>query len=269
VRFAVLGAAMFAVGAQAQVTNIIDNNSSITVNTSGANGMTAWTVNGNNILSQQSFYYSIGGGPSSAISSISAPTITSSAGVLTATYANSSFSLSVRYSLAGSSLGSGASDLGEQITIQSLNNTALPVFHFYQYASFIGANNVNLYHSSRSPSLFGEAYVDNGLSMSVAENVDDGFVPGANEGETDANTLANVLAGDTLNDTTSGRLGLWAFEWDENIAANGSVIFSKDLNAIVPVPEPSTWALFLVGLAIGGVHLYRRRPVKALARVKA
>jgi hypothetical protein len=273
-RTAALGAVamMFVAGAQAQ-TSVTNNNSVITVNPASPNGMTAWSIGGNNILNQHSFYYRLGSGASSAISSLHLLSQSSTDKAITTTYENgsspgaSTFSLSVSYSLAGGLASSGVSDIAEQITISSLNNAVLTGFRFYQYASFIGANNVELSQSTRT-GLFNDAYVY-GPGLSVQESVDTGVVPGANEGEADANTLFNVQNGNTLNNSLTGTGGSWAFAWDENIGAGGSVIISKDLNAIVPVPEPSTWALFLVGVAIGGLHLYRRRAVKALAPVKA
>ncbi len=264
-RSATLAAAagLLATGAQAQ-TSITNNNSVITVNANSPNAMTAWTIGGVSILNQQSFYYRIGAGSDSAVSTISSPTVTSSGGMLTTTYANSSFSLSILYSLVGGSPSSGVSDLSEQITIQSLNNTALTGFHFYQYASFIGAGNVILTQNPRNL-LYTDAYVANSL-MSVSESVDTGLTP-ANEGETDSSVLANILAGNTLNDSLTSTTGQWGFEWDKDIAANGTLILSKDLGAMVP--EPSTWALFSLGLGVVALQLYRRRNVKALATVKA
>ena len=257
-------AGMFVTGAEAQIS-ITNNNSVVTVNPNSPNAMTAWTIGGVSILNQQSFYYRIGAGSDSAVSTISSPTVSSSGGMLTTTYANSSFSLSILYSLVGGSPSSGVSDLSEQITIQSLNNTALTGFHFYQFASFIGAGDVSLSQNARN--LFNEAYVANSL-ISVTESVDTGLTP-ANEGETDSSVLANIMAGNTLNDSTTSTTGEWGFEWDKDIAANGTLILSKDLGALVPVPEPSTWALFSLGLGLGALQLYRRRNVKTLAPVKA
>lgn len=256
---AVVGMAGTSSQAQISVTN---NNSVITVNPSNSIGMSAWKINGVNILNQQSFYYKTGSS-TSPISALNLTGTSTSGGTLTTTYANSSFSLSILYSLVGGSSASGASDLSEQISIQNLQGTTLTGFRFYQFASFIGAGDVNLSENARG--LFNEAYVANGL-VNVTESVDTALTP-ANEGETDANTLANVMAGNTLNDTTSSTLGLWAFEWDETIAGNGTVILSKDLGAIVP--EPSTWALFSLGLGIVAFQVYRRRAVKTLVPVKA
>ena len=258
-------AGMIVAGAQAQ-TSVTNNNSIITVNASSPLGMTAWSVGGTSILSQQSFYYQYGVNPGAPISSIPLSSVSSTGSTITTTYANSSFSLSIFYSLAGGSLSSGVSDISEQITIQSLNNTVLNGFRFYQFASFIGAGNVDLTQNPRN-SLYTDAYVANSL-MNVSESVDTGLTPGANLAETDANALMNAMGGANLDGSTTSTLGLWALQWNENIAAGGTVIISKDLNAMVPVPEPSTWALFSLGLGVVALQVYRRRAVKVLAPVK-
>lgn len=260
-------AVMLATGAQAQVT-ATSGNSTITVNTNSAinKTMTSWVVGNTAILNQQSFFYRIGSGNNVSISTIPLTGLSVNGGLLDMSYATSTFSLNILYSLVGGSASSGASDLSEQISIQNLGSSTITGFHFYQYASFIGAGNVTLSQNSRN--LFNEAYAANG-TMSVTESVDADLTP-ANEGQTDAGVLANILAGGTLNNSTTSTTGQWGLEWDETIAGNGTVILSKDLGAVVP--EPPAWALLAVGMVLGGLQMYRRRataPAKALARVRA
>jgi hypothetical protein len=44
----------------------------------------------------------------------------------------------------------------------------------------------------------------------------------------------------------------WALQWTNGIAANGTLIISKDLN-IAGVPEPATWSLISLGLVACGL----------------
>jgi hypothetical protein len=86
--------------------------------------------------------------------------------------------------------------------------------------------------------------------------------PGANHGEANfyPNTLnsLNDASPTTLNDNV-GPVGpgdaTWAFEWDTTVNPGGSFIISKVLS--LQVPEPSSFALFSLGLA--ACALYRRR----------
>ncbi len=257
--------ALFATGARAATTYGVTNNNSVVTLTPGASGnMSSWTVGGQNILSQQSFYYRVGSGNNISISTIPLTSVTPGGNTIDALYTASTFSINILYSLVGGSASSGASDLSEQISIQNLTSSTLVGFHFYQYASFIGAGNVDISQNSRG--LFNEAYVANG-TMSVSESVDTALTP-ANQAETDANALANLLgtANYNPNGSTTSTSGDWVMGWSDDIAANGTLILSKDLGAMVP--EPPAWALLSIGLGFGAIVMYRRRPRTTPAPVR-
>ncbi len=119
------------------IYTLSSGNSSVSINVGSQTGMYNWTVDGQNQLNQQWFWYRIGNsGPAASIDTISSPTASLlTAGILSTTYANARFSVNVLYSLVGGAPGSGASDLSEQILIHNLTGSTLS-FDFFQYADF-------------------------------------------------------------------------------------------------------------------------------------
>jgi hypothetical protein len=266
-------AALFQVlNTEAQTYTLTDGNSSVSLTPGSSIGMNNWSVDGQNQLNQQWFYYTLGN------SSVAAPINTlalgtpvqPSASLLNTTYTGAGFSLQAVYSLVGGALGSGSSDLGEQIKIQNTSSSSL-TFHFFQYADFnIGgsADSTVVQLGKNIRGLFGEALVSSG-NIAISENVDAGISPGANHGEAAIfnSTLGNLttVAGYTLNDNVLAGPGhaTWAFEWDATIGVNGTLIISKDLNiqgvTITPAPEPATWAMVSLGLVGFGVRRFLGR----------
>ena len=248
---------------QAQIITLVDNNSVAQVNVGSQTGMFNWSVGGQNQLFQQWFWYRVGNvNPEASIDTISAPSITTpNARTLYTVYNNGAFSVEVDYSLTGGLAGSGHSDIGETIRINNLTANLLD-FHFFQYSDFdlggvIGGQTVQLGKDLHG--LFNEALQTGPIgTLDESTTVD---TPGANHGE--ANffnaTLAKLNDGvpTTLNDN-AGPVGpgdvTWALQWDLPIAGGGTAIISKD--KFLTVPEPSSLALFSVGLA--GL-MWRRR----------
>jgi len=254
--------------ALAQPITFADGNSTVTLNPSTPSGMSSWTIDGANVLGQQSFWLGVNSSPVTPVSTISpaivsGPTPTGGSTSLTTSYANSQVSLSAVYSLQGGTPGSGNSDLGEQIQIKNLGNTAL-TFHFYQYAAFQNVTSVKL---TSAAGFFGDAYVT-GAGALINEAVNTGVIPGPSEGETEAPgvTLAKLMSGSPgpLDGSTVGGANYtWAFEWDKTVSPGSSLIISKDLNVTlaVVVPEPAPWSLISLGLVGFGFfkwHLGRR-----------
>jgi hypothetical protein len=245
-------------------TSITNANSVITVNPSSATGMSAWTVDGFNVVNQQSFWFrdpSSPGGFNQPLSAIGTPTISANGQLLTTTYANADISLQVNYSLLGGVAGSHSSQLSEQIAVSYLGSSQAGFdFHFYQYANFTGNGDVNLLK-------VGNQYVFASVSgggMVLNESLNTGINPLANEGETSSSTLANIsgTAGYMLNGPTSGPgLGQWAFEWDTTLLPGQTYQIGKLLsaNGVPAVPEPPAWSLISLGLvAFGAMRQYRR-----------
>jgi hypothetical protein len=257
-------------GSRAQIINLNDGNSTVAINTAAQGGMFLWNVDGVNQLSQQWFWYRVGSaGPERSIDTISAPVITPmSANVAAATYNNGQFSVRTTYTLGGGLPGSGASDIGESISINNLTGSPLQ-FHFFQYADFslsgTPGNDYTQLGTSSITHLFNEAAVWD-ANLTLRENVDTTAAPGANHGEV---ALAGITLGE-LNDglptvlsDQAGPFGpnhyTWALEWDLNIGSGGTVIISGDKNLQAAlVPEPSTLALALLGLIACGTRRLRR-----------
>ena len=255
----------------AQIVTLIDNNSTAQISTGSQAGMFNWSVDGQNQLAQQWFWYRIGDNPEHSIDTISAPSfITPNARTLYTTYANAAYSVEVDYSLTGSLPGSGHSDIGESIRINNLSAAPLD-FHFFQYSDFDlggtpGGQTVQL--GKDLGGFFNEA-LQTGPGGTLDESIT-AAAPGANHGEAALfnSTLIKLNDGlpDTLNDN-AGPVGpgdaTWALQWDFLIAPNSSALISKDKYIQLdttpsnPTPEPSSLVLTSLGLA--GLALLKRR----------
>jgi len=250
-----------AVQTQAQVINLVNNNSSAQVSVNSQSGMFNWFVDGQNQLNQQWFWYRTGTNAEQSIETIS-PAIFSqpNAQSLNSAYFNGAYGVTVRYTLTGFSPGSGEAHLQEIITIT--NATAQPLdFHFFQYSDFdlggtAAGDTVQL--GTDSFGKFNEA--DQSEGTSLFSEID--LTPGANHGQADL--FPNILLAlndpfaTTLNDN-AGPVGpgdaTSAFEWDFLIPGNSSVGISK--NKVLLVPEPTS--VSLLGLGLVALFASRRR----------
>jgi len=248
----------------AQTVNLNDGGSSATVNLTGSNaGMDMWTVNGQDQLNQQWFWYAIGSSAPQPINNIGLYSYTPSANEVIATYQNAQLTLTIDYFLQGGGVGSGTADITEQIS--AVNNTGGNLdFHFYQYSDFnllgSGANDsVQLFGNAGGPWNFVQQTAG---SSGIGEAI---VSPSANHGEAAyaGQTLAelnNGLLPVTLNDNAFAGPGdvTWALQWDRTIAAGGMFDLTKDKSLFIQVvPEPSTMALIALGFGAWG--LARRR----------
>ena len=259
-RFAVFALALQAMVFQSRAQyTLTDGNSQAQIDPSTQLGTYSWTVDGQDQLYQQWFWYRVGTvNPESSIDTISTPTVSSTAANnLTTTYANNSFSIKVLYTLQGGAAGSGVADMSEQITINNTSGASLN-FHFFQYVDFDLAGdppNDTVQLGKNLSGLFNEARQTDGL-RALSETVD---TPGANHAE--ANVYPNTL--NKLNDgaptvlsDNAGPVGpdnvTWAFQWDINLTASGtgsSFVIGKQKHLDVgQVPEPSALAIIALGL---------------------
>lgn len=245
------------VTAQVQLT---EENSVINIVTNSQAGMNSWTIDGQNILNQQWFWYRVGpsGGQSSLDTLPATYTLTDPA-TLQASFTGATFVVSATFSLVGSSPGTGTSDLSIQFKVKNTSGSSTN-FHFYEYSNFVlGGAPTDTVQFPNSNTVF-----QAGSLGSVAENAvatgGSGFAaPMHHEAGVVFNTLTKLTSGSpaVLNDTNSAGPGdvTWAFEWDLPIAPGATSQFSKDISIVIP--EPST--VVLVGMSLIGALALRRR----------
>jgi len=265
--------------AHGQNVTLVDGNSAATVNLgalgggTGPLGMNSWTINNQNQLYQQWFWFRVGSDPTGqhSLDSLGTPTWFASGGNLDALYTGNGFTIEITYGLSGGSTSSSSAsaDITENISIQNTSANDL-TFHFFQYSDFMlagthGGSTVKIYQNG---GFFTQATVtkgDNTLSEIVDSITQD--QPLADRAEADVTPatynalnsgsvydLNNVLdAGpDTFNDAT------WALQWDKTIAAGDSENILKDKYlSVVTTPEPSSIAILALGA--GAFVLQRRR----------
>jgi len=251
---------------QAQIITLTDNNSVAQIDPTSQLGMFNWTVNGQNSLSQQWFWYRVGAtGPEQSIDAISAPTIsTPDSRTLNTSYSNGSrsYGVAVHYQLTGSALGSQSSRIDEGITITNPRAVSLD-FHLFQYSDFdlggtAGGDTVRLMTDGSGK--FVQALQTDGIFRATENSV----TPGADHGEAGLFNATLVRLNDglasTLNDNP-GPVGpgdaTWALEWDLTIAPFGTASIS--MVKTLAVPEPSALALAAFGLIGLAAYGWRRR----------
>ena len=251
------------------IESLINFNSTASIDPNSQSGMFNWTVDGQNQLAQQWFWYRVGNNPEQAINTISAPSITRpDAKTAYITYNNGAFSVEVDYVLTGQSPGSGQADIRESIRIHNLSPTNSLDFHFFQYSDFdlnglTGGDSVAL--GTDGFGRFNEALQTKGPILTSPILTETDVTPGANHGEVGFfnATLVKLNNGvaDNLNDN-AGPIGpgdaTWALQWDYSganaIAPGGDALISKQ--KFLQVPEPSVFAL--VSLAAGALVMRRR-----------
>ncbi len=263
---AVSGALFLPGSAAAQIVAMDDGGSTANVNLGSSAGMNSWTVNGQNQLNQQWFWYQTDGGIAQPINTISTPTVSTFNGAdgineVAAVYQNAQLKLTVDYQLSGGGPSSGNAAITESITAVNVSGQAVNL-NFYQYSNFnlLGASHDTI-QILGSPGSFNFVHQANG-STAIQEAVtapDALYAEAANLGQTltELGSVTNLV----LNDNTTAGPGdvTWALQWNDELAANGGefdLTKNKSLS-IQMIPEPSTMAL--VALGIGALGLARRR----------
>jgi hypothetical protein len=248
------------------IQTLSDQNSSVAIDLSSQAGMYQWSVDGNNYLAQQWFWYRIGTtGPEASINTLSLTSVTNLGSELFTTYNGTNFTVSVTYTLNGSAPGNGSSHINESINVANTSGGSLDM-HFFQFSHFTlaGANTVTLGRGGFGNN-FDEAFQTGGGGAALTENVDAVNTPGANHGEAaffpqTLNELNDAFP-TTLNDHTNAGPGdvTWALEWDKTLTASGigsSLLISKD--KYLQVPEPAVVALISLGLTVCAFRRRRR-----------
>jgi hypothetical protein len=244
-------------------TVLTDGNSTATINFgggSGLSGMNQWTINNENQLKQQWFWFGLDSSPQNPLNTMpQVNVINPLANFASATYTDPvrNFSIMIDYTLhGGATTGTDyTSDITENIKIvnNSANNLSI---RFYQYSDFNLANNPSgdSVSISQSGIFFTKATQTQGASR-VSETIDIPLADGAEAGLTTdvPNTLAKLNSGSlyNLNNNLTAGVGdaTWALQWNFNIAAGQSQDVVKDKRLdITPIPEPSIFGLAALGL---------------------
>ena len=270
-------AALALVMTQANATLLTDGNSQVNVNEGSSSGMDAWVVDGIDHLNTQWFWYRDSSmTQEQSLDLLAAPVVSSTANSLSATYTGGDYEIVIEYLLTGGAVGSGSSTINEDITINNLSGSPLSI-SLFQYSDFnlagtAGGDEVLLVPPSGPPFVRAQQWED--ITAGLMEVITDKeltAVTPADHGEAGLafSTLAklNDANVDTLNDNVFAGEGdvTFAFQWDYNalmgneIAAGGSATISK-IKAldVMPIPEPGTAAVFLMGLGLMAGRRLRR-----------
>jgi hypothetical protein len=217
----------------------------------------SWSVDTQNQLNVQNFWYRLGAGTDLQLSS---PVVNqSAANQLTASYNLGQVSVGVTYILTGTALGNGKADLDETISIQNISGSPLS-FNLFQYSDFDLAGSMSgdtayLNKDFLSGKITSVVQYKGLVNFTIASTA---MTPSADVGEVNFALSPNGLSvANTAQDLTlatgptSGPDVNWALEWKfPGMAANQEDLIGLH-NSItgVSVPEPSICTLFLAGLA--------------------
>ena len=252
----------------AQLETMNDGGSTATINLGSSAGMNSWTVNGQNQLNQQWFWYQTDGGIAQPINTIGTPTVTlTGLNEVTAVYQNSQISISIDYYLQGGGVGSGNADITESIMAVNQSHGSLNL-NFYQYSNFrllggVGGDTVQIFGSPGAYNFVRQANGATAIQEAVT-SPNAMYAEAATVNQT-LNELGTV-SGLTLNGNTTAGPGdvTWALQWNQELAANGDSGDEFDLTkdkslSIQTVPEPSTMALIALGAGALGLALRRKK----------
>lgn|ERR1035437_1555667 len=247
------------VQSEAATYTLSDSTWNVTFNSAVSSGLPSGQVPGVVNLVEQSFYYSLNGGPLSAVTNFSLSLTKSGIQnpIITDTYTSAgNMSVAAAYTLNGTAL-------SDTITLKNLS-TSSQTISLFQFSDFIlggaaGAQMVNMI--SNSPTQYGANQTGGGISLQNQVQIV-GTIGATTKMQADGNgSLFGPFIGGppyNLDNVTLNASGnaVFAYEWDVALAPNTSLIISE--TSTITVPEPSSMALMVSGM-LGLALLYRRR----------
>ena len=246
-----------------------NGNSTVTINPTSTAGVEDWTVNGQNQLNQEWFWFRPGGQKGqSSLNSLGTPKVTpmdttgdGKDDTVEMVYgSSSSLQITVIYSLVGGQSATKTSDLSDTIEIDN-NSSKSMQFSFFQYANFnLGdlttGQTVTITGPSDTATVHGNGY----QAQTVASPTPSEF-----EANTYPNLLNHISSGSTSYTlsgvaSTSAGDGEWGYEWTMTLPMCGSYVITGDqlvTGQTLSVPEPVSGPVALLGL--GGLFMTRPR----------
>jgi len=244
------------------VVTLTDLNTTVIINPSSQAGMSNWVVDDVAQLSQQWFWFRVGYDAQKSVDTISPPAIKVSdtnfndgEDTVVVNYAANAYQVSIIFSLTGGEEGTLHSDVAETIKIHNSSASVLD-FHFYQFVNMdLGSNGEDDTVGLRGSPVNTAEQHDG--QIFAAETV---VTPSPSHYEinlaTDLLNKLNSTTAVTLSDSSTPLTGdvAWAFQWDFQIPAGGTVIISKDK---LIVPEPATLAF--LAMAANMIAIRRKK----------
>jgi hypothetical protein len=266
-------AALFGAGAwqnaKASPFTLQDGNSSVTINPTSPSGVSNWSVNGQNQINTEWFWYRTGSsGGQQSLDTLGTPTVEEidekSDGendfALVTYPAKNGIQVTLEFTLSGGLAASETSDLLDSVIISNQNSSPVN-YHFFEYGNF----NLGGETTGQTVTIAdGDTATDIGNGHEVQVMANSG-IPSEYEASlfpSQFNSVSSTSSPATLSDVSSAGPGDGeeGFEWDATIGANKSLVVAIDNDmsgeSIQSVPEPTS-AIAVLGLS--GVCLTRPR----------
>jgi hypothetical protein len=264
-RSAFVIAGLLAVATSQAAFNLSHNGSVVNVDETQAR-VNNWFVGGIDNVFDHSYWFRVGdAGNAARVSTISSGTVTMfGSRAAEVVYQNATMRVTLSYLLTASANGQMA-DLTESALFENLSGGTMSM-RLFQYSDWdMNATAANDTATRLNSSSFG--VVDGAVSAINA--VQGGTpIPEFSEVALFPSTLNNIdlTNGYNLNTAAGGGIGqqitgdiAYAFQWNRDLAANGSFVMST--NKVAVVPEPGT----IIALSLGAAALVARRRRKTAA----